>query len=825
MSQNITHQDQVCREPMQEKTSMQNQNNSVASSGVFLGVFLISMSTLIYEILLTRIFSVTTIYHFAFMAVSIAMFGMALGARLIYSYPKFFTIEKNNFNLSLSSLLFAISVPISILIQLNIPFASDQGSVLAGLFMILCLSTLIPFTLSGISICLALTKFPKQVNKLYAADLIGAAIGCLALIFAFQLADLIGAIFLCSFLALSSAYAFIGRKLINSKSLFFSFLSISIILISLFLSTTIFKNPIFKLKWSKGIIEQKSLYEKWNSFSRVKVTGNPNLSFNPLEFSVSKNLPQNIKVKQLSLAIDSNASTNLTQFNGDLKELDFLKYDITNLAHQLRNNADVLVIGVGGGRDILSALAFNQKSVKGIEINNNIIRATNQAFGDFTGHLDEHPKVKIINDEARSYIARSKDKVDIIQVALIDTWAATSSGAFALTENSLYTVEAWKLFFSRLNSGGILTFTRWYSKTHPTEIYRLTSLAATSLLESGIDNPRKNIVIIKKMLNTKIGVSTMIISQKAFSQSDLVKVKDFIEKMDFEIVLSPSFAENQNFEKMTESKQSLNDFIQDYSANIIAPRDNSPFFFQTLKVMNVFKKPFWSIPSNQYSGLTNEPNTSAVEIVVFLFFIVLTLTLVFLVGPLWKSIADAKSTLTIPFSIYFLAIGFGFMLIEISQMQRLTIFLGHPTYSLSVVLFTLLLSTGVGSYLVYKFKILEKVPFIFILSSLLLMGFVTPILAEHFQAGSNFVRISLSVFCLFPIGLFLGIAFPLGINAIPENLKHLSSWLWGLNGAASVCGSVLAVIVALTFDIQFTYWVGFLFYLMAFLSYKVISRK
>jgi hypothetical protein len=178
--------------------------------------------------------------------------------------------------------------------------------------------------------------------------------------------------------------------------------------------------------------------------------------------------------------------------------------------------------------------------------------------------------------------------------------------------------------------------------------------------------------------------------------------------MDFEIVLSPSFAENQNFEKMTESKQSLNDFIQDYSANIIAPRDNSPFFFQTLKVMNVFKKPFWSIPSNQYSGLTNEPNTSAVEIVVFLFFIVLTLTLVFLVGPLWKSIADAKSTLTIPFSIYFLAIGFGFMLIEISQMQRLTIFLGHPTYSLSVVLFTLLLSTGVGSYLVYKFKILEK---------------------------------------------------------------------------------------------------------------------
>ncbi|MEE8177429.1 MAG: hypothetical protein V3T65_05490, partial [Acidobacteriota bacterium] len=154
----------------------------------------------------------------------------------------------------------------------------------------------------------------------------------------------------------------------------------------------------------------------------------------------------------------------------------------------------------GGGRDVLSALTFDQKSVLAVEINEDILGAVNGRFGEFTGHLDQNPKVTFVNDEARSYISRQQERFDIIQVSLIDTWAATAAGALVLTENSLYTLEAWKLFLERLTPRGVLSFSRWYHESRPSQFYRLTALATTSLLQSGVSNPRDHIVIIKKFV-------------------------------------------------------------------------------------------------------------------------------------------------------------------------------------------------------------------------------------------------------------------------------------------------------------------------------------
>src|SRR5437867_5771744 len=166
----------------------------------------------------------------------------------------------------------------------------------------------------------------------------------------------------------------------------------------------------------------------------------------------------------------SRANRNLHSFptrrSSDLDpaQIDFLKYDVTNFAHWILNDANVLVIGAGGGRDVLSALAFNQKHVVGVEINGAIINAVNRVFGDFTGHLDRDPRVQFVNDEARSFIARSPEKFDLIQISLIDTWAATAAGAFVLSENSLYTREAWQTFMQHLSDRGVLSVSRWYHK-------------------------------------------------------------------------------------------------------------------------------------------------------------------------------------------------------------------------------------------------------------------------------------------------------------------------------------------------------------------------
>jgi len=235
--------------------------------------------------------------------------------------------------------------------------------------------------------------------------------------------------------------------------------------------------PVFRILYTKGGFESRPLYERWNSYSRVQVSGNPDELKAPYARALSPTFPPERRVRELRVDIDVNASTSLLGYRGDLNEVDFLKYDVTNIGHYLRPNGDTLVIGTGGGRDVLAALIFGARSVTGVEINKQILDTVNGRFGEFGGHLDRDPRVRFVNVEARSHLARSSDHYDFLQISLIDTWAATAAGAFVLSENSVYTVEAWRIFLERLTDGGVLSVSRWYSESQPAEIYRLVSLA------------------------------------------------------------------------------------------------------------------------------------------------------------------------------------------------------------------------------------------------------------------------------------------------------------------------------------------------------------
>ena len=250
-----------------------------------------------------------------------------------------------------------------------------------------------------------------------------------------------------------------------------------------------------------------------------------------------------MQVNQLGMVIDSTAGTPLTRYSGDPRQTDFLQYDITNLAHYAKKNANVLVVGVGGGRDILSALEFDQRHVTGVEINGDILDLTNKTYGDFTGHLDRNPKVTFVNDEARSWVTRTKNRFDMIQISLIDTWAATSSGAYALSENSLYTTQAFNTFFNRLKPGGIFSVSRWYSiagSDKPLEIYRTTALAAQVLTDRGVKNPRDHILIYH---GPKFGfgnsAATVLMSPQGFSKAELATIEAQAARLQFVPVLTP----------------------------------------------------------------------------------------------------------------------------------------------------------------------------------------------------------------------------------------------------------------------------------------------
>jgi hypothetical protein len=784
------------------------------------GLFLVTSATLMYEILLTRIFSVTMWYHFAFVAISVAMFGMTAGAIVVYLAPNYFGPQRLQYHLALSALLFAISMVMSFLTHLSIPFVIHFSFI--GLYSIaLTYAVLsIPFVFSGMCVCLCLTRFPGQVGRLYAADLAGAAVGCILIIYTLEMTDGPTSVIVSALFASLGAYFFarpIGGGNIRRLAYACSFALAVFTVVNTVL--VIQQRPLLRLMWVRGELEPRPLYEKWNSFSRITVHTS---SDKPFGWGQSSTYPTSRKVRELDLTIDAFADTVLTAFSSD-KDLEHLKYDVTNVAHYVKRDAKVLVIGVGGGRDILSALAFGQRAVLGVELNKNIIEALTNEFGDFTQHVDRNPAVTIVNDEARSYLARQSNKFDIIQASLIDTYAATAAGAFILSESSLYTTEAWNIFLQHLNPDGILTFSRWWSPQNVGELYRLTALASASLMQQGVANPRDHLVIVRNIpLKESLGedeawaVGTILVKTVPFSDRELSILEDVSRRMQFEMILSPRVARDQIFEALA-SGRDLEATTRNFALNIAPPTDDSPFFFQLLRLHDVFQTNVWR--TGYLGKMDINSNLRAVFVLGILVIVVIGLTLLCIIAPLIATADPPSLRGALPLIIFFLCIGLGFMFIEVSQMQRLIIFLGHPTYGLSVVLFVLLMASGMGSYTTQRINADLSRPVIVrlctLISVLAALGAVTPYALREFQASTIVVRILVSVSILFPLGVFMGMAFPLGLKVASLKPLSITPWLWGVNGAASVCASVLAIVIAMSASISAAFWTGVSCYVVA----------
>ena len=401
---------------------------------IYLGTFFIALSTLMYEILLTRIFSVTMGYHFAFMAVSLAMFGMTAGALIVYLLPQKFPQENIKAVLGKNAFYFSLSTILSFIVHLFVPFTHEMSLTAFLVTAFTYAEISVPFVFSGICISLLLTRFPGSVNKLYAADLIGASLGCVLVVIVLNLSGgPTGVVITALFTAIGSLF-FLNNSPRNSKFNKTALIYTALIFLFAVCNTVLVQsnNSLLRLYYIKGEWTEKPLYEKWNSFSRVSIDGDSTAYEVPFGWGLSSKYDRSQKVRQLMLNIDAHSTTVLTRFSGDTSEPVHLKYDIDNLAHYLRPNSEVLVIGSGAGRDVLSSLVFSQKSVTGIEINKDMISAINNEFGDFTGHLDKYPNVELIGDEARSYIQRLDKKFDIIQLSVLDNWYASASGHFCI---------------------------------------------------------------------------------------------------------------------------------------------------------------------------------------------------------------------------------------------------------------------------------------------------------------------------------------------------------------------------------------------------------
>jgi predicted membrane-bound spermidine synthase len=773
-------------------------------------LFLVALATLMFEVLLTRVFSLTLWYHFAFMAISLAMFGMTLGALLVFLRPQAWPEATLRRSMGRCALLFAATMAAVILLH-SVTFVPSPRIALWPIAVTFAAAAL-PFVFSGIFVCLALTRFPARIGQLYAFDLAGAALGCLAVIAALELLDGVGAVIACATLA-----ALAGALLLRgSEQVLGALVAAVLAATTAWAAIHLARHDLalFPVQYVKGTERYEIDYERWNSFSRIAVmkpTG-----WDVPAWSVSSAFAGSLKIPNRALQIDAGAGTALIAFDGDLSKLEFLRWDLVNFVHHLRRDARICVVGSGGGRDILAAKVFGQKQIVAVEINADILNVVNGRFGDYTGHLDRDPIVRLVNDEARSYLARSKERFDIVQVTFIDTWAATAAGAYTLTENSLYTVEGWKTFLDRVEDNGLLAVSRGVGP----ELARLVALGRAALLASGASNPEQHMVLVTNRHGKREGsfgaMGMLLVRKTPFPPEELAIVRRAAEQLRFDVDLEPGAART-GLLRVLATGQGADPELSQGRVDYSAPTDDQPFFF------NLHRLGTWTLGRQHL--LHQEPALLVVDLLMG----VSLLALLCIALPF----AFAKTAFSrgdFPLLAFFAAIGAGFMLIEIAMLQRLIIFLGHPIYSLSVILFVLLLAGGIGARLSARVAAEElRTKGIALLGSLTAVvavaGVVIAPLTALFQSAQTPLRIAVSAGLLAVMGIFMGAAFPLGMRLASSVRAELTPWFWAVNGATSVVASVLAVVVAMAWGISTSFWAGVASYLLAAAAFAFAARR
>jgi hypothetical protein len=791
----------------------------------FSGLFLLCASILMLQIIQTRVLSVVSMYYMAFLSISMAMLGMTAGALLVY----FKFREHHTANVAAHLSRIATGFGLAILVCFVVQLASPVFLVKSGTVVVVWLKTIIllamPFTLGGMAVSLALTRTGFGTGITYGVDLLGAAFGCLAALILLNIIDAASAMFAVAGMTAVTGVLFRmaapgvipfatsrGWKLLNRPGI------VAFALFGLALANASTRYGLQPVSAKFGHIESNAdfEFETWNSFSRVTATYSA--TERPHLWGPSPDFPARVVAEQRHLSIDGGAGTIMPHFTGDNDEVSFLRYDITNLVYAARNTGRAAVIGVGSGRDLLSAHVFGFHDITGVELN--------PAFIDFLtdprklrgyAGIADLPGMRLIVDEGRSWFARTGEKFDLIQMSMIDTFAATAAGAFSLSENGLYTVDGWRIFLSALKPDGLFTVSRWHAPSAPVEIGRTVSLATAALMALGVHNPRDHVFL------ASIGsLATLIVSPSPLSGADLQKLRDAARLFKFNILATPdqATAADPVFQDIL-SATSVNDLevkASNYSLDISPPTDARPFFFNQLRP---------SISQNlrfivdEYRGtrsyfggerLVVVGNLIAMSTLILLIALSLLAVVLAIILPARSSIRNVGSSLVILGSTYFLLIGLGFMFIEIGLIQRMSVFMGHPVYALSVVLFGIILTTGLGSLLSERLAPSRAAGLMLWLSLLVAYVFYIPQWLPGFthalESRSLIVRALACIVVILPAGGLMGFGFPIGMRLVMSRDSRPTPWFWGINGAAGVLAAGLAVACSIGFSVDTTLRVG-----------------
>ncbi len=755
---------------------------------LLLGLGAITAATLALEVLLTRLLSVLTWYSLAFLVIGMGLFGLTVGAVEVYLHPERYVRERLASSLADRALECAIAMPVAYALLLVVPLRVESVATTVVLFLLFSTILAVPFVFAGAAVSAALTRSGLPVGRLYAVDLIGAAIGAPLVPVVLDVLDAGSAIILSGALAAVASVAF-ARAGDDSRRAYRGAIA-AVALAALALANGTSTHGLVPI-WVKGHAEERAFieHEVWNSHSRIQISKEGVV---PAQLWGAGTKCVAPLVKQRWLNIDGEAGTALYAVD-DPAAVTFLACDVTSFVHAVRPGGSAAVIGVGGSRDIQAALTAGHRPVVGVELNGRILDILAGPLGAAT-KVAAQPGVELIHDDGRSWMARSDREFSVVQMSLIDTWAATGAGAHALGENGLYTVEAWRTFMGRLAPGGVFTISRWFGGGVNDETARLVSLAVATLQERGVAHARPHVI-----LASSGAVATLLLGRDPFTPEDIARARTAAGTYGFDLLVVPGAPDaNPVLGRIldTTDRATLDRVTLGPALDLRPPIDDRPFFFNMLRVRA------WFLPLPANAQFT-EGNRRATQTLALAFLSSLVLAALAIALPLARRARpNGRVGLRLAGALtYFAVIGVAFMLVEIGLLQRLSLILGHPAFSLVVVLASLVASAGLGALASDRLP-LDR-PFGRVVLSIALAGLLVavsvalPAWAPRIAPLALSTRIAFSAALTSTLGFPMGMAFPAGMRTYARDLADETPWLWGINGVAGVIASSGAVMLAL----------------------------
>ena len=764
---------------------------------VTVGVGLVAACTLALQVLLTRLFSAVLFYHFAFFSISLALLGTGAGALVLYVRPHWF--ERPSIEAALTRWSCGLAVMLAlaplVLVRLEFGLGLEVSVGLIGRLTVAAVLAALPFFAAGVVIALAIKTYVRSVGRVYAFDLAGAALGAIAVVPLLRAVSaptlLVGLGVVAAAAALLFGWGSGRERLIAAGTA-----AVAVLLVVLAGATSLYYLPApYERQFDRAVQG-----DHWTPISRV--VGYPPAGAGKAALTYDQDFAPVPEYRR----------------GGPLPDWNKLELGPQSIGYAVTGPGQALVIGGGGGRDIFNALSGRQQ-VDVIELNAGIREVVDEDLAQWSGSPYTLPGVSSAIGDGRSTLAARDKKYDTVHIGFTNTLAASGSGsAYALSENHLYTVEAFQEYFDHLKPGGVLNISRPYRFTGE-EALRATVLMLESLRERGVDQPERNVVVLLgKAANGYFG--TVLAKLEPFSEEELALIRrlapmrDHASGEDTGVMYMPGGPFRREWAGLAQATD-LDAWCSSYRSNVCAPTDDKPFFLNPTRLGDVFE----SAPPGA-TFLSRTP--------FFILLAVLGILLVLSVFAFALPLAMTRGRPRPPVGAlgFFAAIGLGFLVVEVVLIQRFVLFLGYPTYALSVVLFSLLLFTGAGAWLSGRSSSPRSLligALSFACVYIAVGAFALDPLLDGLLDLSFSLRVAVTIALLAPLGLALGTAMPIGLGRLSAQYPDGVPWAWGINGVFSVVASVLAIMVALNWGFTVCTLLGLACYLAA-LAHAVWGR-